>query len=149
MGVFDGTIKLINSIEKSIPSIIKDVIKEFDKELINYNVEQQLYNKGEDKEGEKITPSYTRFTISIKKRKNQPTNRVTLKDTGSFHESIYIIAESDSFKIGTNHELSNDLSSKYGKNIIGIQDKYLKEFVYNRLIPRIKKRINDKLTKGR
>jgi len=40
------------------------------------------------------TNVYANYTISIKKAKGQPTNKVTLKDTGEFYDSMEL--ESDS-----------------------------------------------------
>lgn len=54
------------------------------------NKNEQLY-QGIDAKGVRLDSkggSYSPFTILLKQRKGQPTNRVTLKDTGAFYRSI-------------------------------------------------------------
>lgn len=145
MGVFRSEILKIGNIQRDILPIIQRTVNQFRDELEEYNTKFQLSDKGEDNQGEKIKPAYTRFTISIKKTKGQPTDRVTLKDTGSFHRSIHVIAESNRMRIVSNHHLADELIQKYGKDVIGVQEKYLNEFVNKRLIPALKRNINDKL----
>jgi hypothetical protein len=98
--------------------------------IIELNTEKQLFDKGVDSLGFKIEPPYTPFTRSIKKRKGQPTNRVTLKDTGDMYKTWevkmignVITIEADLIKDGFN------LEEKYGVNIIGLTDESLQVFI--------------------
>lgn len=68
-------------------------------------------------DGRKIEPPYTPFTQSIKREKGQPTDRVTLKDTGDFHESIF--SDDDRFPVLFDFRdwKRNKLFEKYGEEI--------------------------------
>lgn len=61
--------------------------------IINLNTEVQLFDLGIDSTGVRLSDiggNYSQFTLSVKSRKGQPTNRVTLKDTGEFHNSFRV-----------------------------------------------------------
>ena len=42
---------------------------------------------------------YSSFTIGLKREDGQPTNKVTLKDTGEFYDSFHIFARNTYFEI--------------------------------------------------
>lgn len=67
-----------------------------------------------------IEPAYKPFTIAIKKEKGQPTDRVTLKDTGEFHRSIFVKFEGDKIIIDSDNDLRDKLVKKYGATIFGL-----------------------------
>ena len=74
--------------------------------ILDLNFQDQLFKDGIDIDG-KILKShvakegnfYADSTIKIKKRKGQPVDRVTLKDTGEFYDSSKIDLDSDGFEI--------------------------------------------------
>lgn len=107
----------------------KDKIKE---EIIYLNTQKQLFEKGVNSNGEDLAQvrgrGYSPTTVALKKAKGQPTDRVTLKDTGEFYRSwkvfvkrgsITIIA--DPFKEDTN------LFSEWGIEILGLTDMSMRE----------------------
>ena len=59
-------------------------------------------------------------TEAIKKEKGQPTDRVTLKDTGEFHRSIFVKFEGDKIIIDSDNDLRDKLVKKYGATIFGL-----------------------------
>lgn len=67
-----------------------------------------------------IEPAYKPFTIAIKKEKGQPTDRVTLKDTGEFHRSIFVKFTKDTIIIDSDNDLRDKLVEKYGITIFGL-----------------------------
>ena len=67
-----------------------------------------------------IEPAYKPFTVAIKKEKGQPTDRVTLKDTGEFHRSIFVKFEGDKIIIDSDNDLRDKLVEKYGATIFGL-----------------------------
>jgi hypothetical protein len=82
--------------------------------------------------GEKIkAPSYlpydlySPFTIREKKKKGQPTNRITLKDKGTFYESIKLEVDASGFEMDSNDSKSIDLQRKYTIDILGISEENL------------------------
>lgn len=84
------------------------------------NTDQQLY-LGIDSTGASLG-EYAPSTIAYKKRKNQPTDRVTLKDTGDFYKDFDIIVDEDGFIITSFDNKTNKLVDKYGNDIFGITD---------------------------
>jgi len=65
--------------------------------IIKLNREVQLFKKGETSGGKKLATDFARgqnvyadFTIDVKSKKGQPTDRVTLKSSGGFYESFDI-----------------------------------------------------------
>ena len=88
---------------------------------------------GEDSLGislESIGGSYSAFTIEAKKNKGQPTNRVTLKDTGKYYDSYtldlgkgFFAIDSDPIRGDTN------LEEEWGDNLEGLQDENLQKII--------------------
>lgn len=59
---------------------------EFQGLIIKLNTQEQLFKKGVDSKDVTLGV-YSPFTIEIKKSKGQPTNHITLKDTGDFYNT--------------------------------------------------------------
>lgn len=103
---------------------------EFKTLVIKLNTEglptSQLFIRGEDSTGKRLDEiggEYSPFTIQEKNKKRQPTNRVTLKDTGDFYMTFDVIPfkggfiiEADTIKDGRN------LEDDWGDDIIGLND---------------------------
>jgi uncharacterized protein YcbX len=79
----------------------------------------------------------------MKKLKGQPTTRVTLRDTGAFHESMFVVFDSEGFYITASDEKTGALVAKYGEEIFRLTDKNLTRIirvhVRKELVKRIKK----------
>lgn len=112
-------------LKRATDEIIRDYYKEiilileslaFD--IADTNADQMFAGlRADDTE---IEPAYKPFTIAIKKEKGQPTDRVTLKDTGEFHRSIFVKFEGDKIIIDSDSDLRNKLVDKYGATIFGL-----------------------------
>lgn len=63
-----------------------------------------------------IKPEYTPLTRKIKHTKNQPIDRVTLKDTGAFYKGINADVKPKSLEISSNEAKTPELFTKYGVN---------------------------------
>lgn len=106
---------------------------EFKTLVVKLNTEglptSQLFELGEDSRGrtlESIGGGYSPFTIEEKQNKGQPTDRVTLKDTGDFYLTFRVIPfkggfviEADPIKDDTN------LFEEWGDDIIGLNEENL------------------------
>lgn len=97
--------------KSDLNDIGRQVVRYYQDEIVEMN-QQRLFS-GRYTSGEFISPDYTRYTVDIKKQKGQPSDRVTLKDTGDFYESIYVKAGADSFYTGATDSKTNDLQAKY------------------------------------
>lgn len=94
------------------------VIADEEDTIIQMITEEQLFNRGEDGRGVSIESyaPYKASTIKYKNRKNQPTDRVTLKDKGNFYKSLSLILDEQGFYIWPDKEKSGEKSDYfYGK----------------------------------
>lgn len=108
----------------------------------DYNVMQMI--QGLRSDGSEITPSYSRMTIEIKKLKGQPTDRVTLRDTGAFQAEMYSRMEGLKVITGSNDPKEGKLEKKYSKakgSIFGLSEKIKEEYVREDLGPLWKAKI--------
>ena len=107
------------------------VAKNYEAEMEDLVTEDQLF-EGVDNMGQPIRPAYAPFTIEIKRIEGQPTDRVTLKDTGDFHRSIDVRFGSGTsehaFVFYATDEKFLKIEKKYGKNLLGLNEESLKEF---------------------
>lgn len=112
-------------LKRATDEIIRDYYKELinilaslSKDIAETNADQLFAGlRADDTE---IEPAYKPFTIAIKKEKGQPTDRVTLKDTGEFHRSIFVRFEGDKVIIDSDNDLRDKLVEKYGATIFGL-----------------------------
>jgi hypothetical protein len=119
----EALINALNNLKKiDLNDVMAIVYEEADfQKLIGYlNTEQQLY-LGIDSLGNSLG-EYAPSTIAIKKRKGQPTDRVTLKDTGDFYKDFDIIVDEEGFIITNVNEKTLSLTDRYGNDIFGITD---------------------------
>lgn len=137
MGVVDKFNKRIDQLEKAIYPTIQITVNRNKGDIIDQQTNGQMY-KGEDSKGMQFVPSYALSTINTKKRKGQPTNRVTLKDTGDLYKSIKVDASTTDFIISANVEYFKYLVTHYSSNIIlGLKREYLTEFVNKKILPNL------------
>jgi hypothetical protein len=108
--------------------------------IIELNTQNQLFLKGIDSKGKKLKSAsfsailndevYAAMTIALKEAKAQPTDRVTLKDTGDFYESFNVKATDDALIITANTmKEDNDLMEVWGDDIIGLTDENLQVII--------------------
>lgn len=105
-----------------------------DRELIDLiiylNTEAQLYDRGVNSDGirlDSIGGSYASSTIAIKESKGQPTDRVTLRDSGDFYNS-WIVFLNDDYDLEINADPikeTGNLFNRWGKEIVGLTDENL------------------------
>lgn len=104
----------------------------------------QLFS-GEDFEGKPIRPFYRPATVQIKAQKGQPTDRVTLRDTGDFYEGITAQVDAKEIELFGSDEKTKQLEEKYGKRLIGLSDESqakLQELLKPPLLKRIFQQLN-------
>lgn len=128
----------------NINSYLEAVTIEARDTIIDMNI-SQLYDSGERRDGKKITPKYTPATIAIKKKKGQPTNRVTLRDTFDWQSSFWIQYYPDGFEIKASDWKTERLTQKYGDEILGLQDEMVKYLCQNMYLPRLIEELKKKL----
>lgn len=125
--------KTIDEIEKSLYPTLKQVFNNNKSIIESLNTDGQLYNNSINSKGITLQPSYAQSTIDYKRRNNQISVRVTLRDTGDFYESVNVIAEDRQLIIEASVEYAKYLTAKYGKDILGVTNANLEDF-YNKYI---------------
>lgn len=144
MRKLQNIIRRLKKYNDNIDYYLEGATIEAEDTIVDMNI-SQLYDSGEDRDGNKITPEYAPITVAIKQSKGQPTNRVTLRDTFAFQSSIWVQYLKDGFEIRATDLKTEKLTQKYGDEILGLQDKsveaLIKNFYYPRLIKELRKNL--------
>jgi len=110
-------------------------------EAIRLNVDEQLFKRGVDIFGNGLRSMYARGgnvyadrTIVLKREKGQPTDRVTMRDTGAMGKTERAIINGDSLILDMNTiKDGKDLQKTWG-GIVGL-DEYSKEILIEKSKP--------------
>ena len=141
MRKLDELISRLKNFQDEMIKVIEDVIRENEDFIIALNYEDQLYDRGVDRDDVPLKPSYAESTIKRKKRKNQITSHVTLRDEGVFHKSFYIYYGEDNFEIMTSDPIEPILKWMYNEKILGLTDSN-KQYVFEKIVfPAINEKI--------
>lgn len=139
--IIAGVKAKVKDIEKVLYPTLKDVFTKYDNVIKQTNTQEQLFTLGQDAKAQSLG-SYAESTKRIKIRKRQPIDRVTLKDTGDFYDSITVTATDKEVIIETTIEYAQFLVKRYGKDILGIQDMFLSDFYDKYIQPELDIEIN-------
>lgn len=126
MDKITNIIKKLTDFLANIDTYFSEATEEAEDTIIDMNI-TQLYDAGENRTGAKIKPEYSPVTVAIKKKKGQPTNRVTLRDTFEWQASFYVDYYPDGFEIKASDWKTEVLTRKYGEEILGLQDDMVKQ----------------------
>ena len=109
-------------------------------------IADQMFS-GYDGRGKKIEPEYTPFTVSIKRQKGQPTDRVTLRDTGDFHSSLRVEFDEGGFYVTSDDSKAAELLEKYGTNIFRLSNQNLTILIREYIRPAFAEKLKELLQK--
>lgn len=130
-----------------LPSMLGEIIMDNEKAIVDTIRNTQLYRRGINGRGIKIM-SYAPYkprTIKAKIRKGQPYTRVTLRDSGEFHKSMFLVVDDDGFYITSDSKLTPILTKKYGDTIFRLTDenftKIIRQKIRRELVKRIQKTV--------
>lgn len=110
--------------------------------MIEFNQDQ--LQDGTDSLGQTIVTiggsPYRPFTVRIKRSKGQPTNVVTLEDTGDFYKTFKIKINRDSYEITANFEkqdgnILDNFSSRF--DFLGLDNESAIELANEIIFPRL------------
>lgn len=118
---------------------LRDIIVDNEHVICDMNAQGQLYEQGVNTYGVPIMDymPYTPYTIEIKTIKHQPTDRVTLRDTGDFQESFYVEATDTQFVVKAADWKTEKLIKKYGRQILGLTRENLQELIWQYIYPEL------------
>ena len=133
----------LRAFKDSLPTLLEDVVRSKEDVIVSAIANDQLYRRGINGKGEKIIDymPYTAKTIKNKRKKGQPTTRVTLRDTGAFHESMFVVFDSEGFYITASDEKTQDLVEKYGKEIFRLTNKNFTRIIRSHIRKELTKRL--------
>ena len=133
----------LRAFKDNLPMYLEDIVRDKEDVIVSAIADAQLYRRGINGRGEKIMSymPYTAKTIQNKKRKGQPTTRVTLRDTGAFHESMYVVFDSEGFYITASDEKTEKLVKKYGEEIFRLTNKNFTRIVRSHIRKELAKRL--------
>ena len=129
--------RTVSEIQDAVNGSIQESIDQNKQIIKELQTQEQMY-QGIDSKGIDIKPAYANSTIKIKRSKGQPTDRVTLFDTGAFYNSLEIIAGKNDAIIRTIISYSVFLVDKYA-DILGLDDESWTKFLNNYTIPTLKR----------
>jgi uncharacterized protein YjhX (UPF0386 family) len=124
-------------------AIIQDEVINESTFVMDLNRDAQLYDKGIKSDGERL-PEYTSFTKTIKKSKGQPYDRMTLRDTESFHKKFFLKMDNMKFRIDSTDKKRNKLVERFTGFIFGLTPEN-KNILAHKIAPNIIKKIKFRL----
>lgn len=124
----DILIERVEELERRTDEVILGEVRKNEAVVVKLNVDDQMYN-GLNGNGQKIRPPYKPSTIKQKRRKGQPHDRVTLRDTGEFHGSFLVKYGDGEFAIDADDPKRIWLLRKYGKDIFGLTDESVQKLL--------------------
>jgi len=143
MGILDELLQRTRKFERELSggNMISEIIENNDAEIIEWNSEEQLFEKGITANGVSIATfaPYSPVTVEIKQGKGQPTDRVTLRDTGDFHNSFFLDIDKEKFEIYASDWKTRTLTDLYGEDIFGLTPDNIKDLKEYILLPELQK----------
>ena len=146
--ILDNLQQAVLTLQQSINLSIQESINSNKDRIKELQTQEQMY-QGRDSKGIDIKPAYANSTIKIKNKKvpSQPTDRVTLFDTGDFYSSLEVVAGKNDMIIRTVISYSIYLVTKY-QDILGLDQESWTKFLDQYTIPIIKNNFDDIITKS-
>lgn len=120
MKVLETLLKKVVTADDEISQTVMLSVLAKEREVVELNTDEQLFTQGVSANGAPIRPVYTPMTVAIKQAKGQPTDRVTLRDTGDFHQSFFIEISDKEFTINADDPKLAKIQRKYGSNVLGL-----------------------------
>ena len=139
MGVVNRFNKKLQEMKASINKSIQTSIAKNESVLVDQQTEGQ-FDKGKDAFNISIVPKYAKSTRDYKQRNGQPTDRVTLKDSGKLYDNVQIQANTTQAVISANVNYFKYLVVHYADNqLLGIQEPAMQKFLIKYTLPEIEK----------
>lgn len=126
---------------------LEEAVRDNESVIVGMIAESQLYDKGITGMGRSIADyaPYAPKTIALKRKKGQPTNRVTLRDTGAFYAGMRVIFDAGGFRITSDDRKTEELVDKYGPEIFRLSNNnlsiLLREHIRPALISKLRQNI--------
>jgi len=139
----------LRNFQETIEQKIVEVFTENQDDIVYYVSEIQLYMEGmRGSDGAFIMDymPYSRLTIKLKEIYGQPTDRVTLRDTGDFHKSFRIEPTDETIEITADDWKTEELKDRYGEGIMALSDEHLQSVKQAFVLPGLRSKLWEALT---
>ena len=140
MAYINDYISKLSNISENIDNIIRDIVEKHEGKLLG-TVKLRLYQKSLDANLRPLG-EYSPITKKRKKEKGQISNRVTLRDTGEFYDSMFIVYESGEIIVDSSDDKASELEHLWGEAILGLSEPETVNFVDTILEPELEKLID-------
>lgn len=141
MGILNDLLGRVKTFNEGLTggTYIAEIIERYDWQIIGWNADDQLYDKGITATGISIWDyaPYSPVTIQYKKEEGQPYDRVTLRDTGEFHHSFFLQIDNEKFTFDAEDWKTRDLTRYYGDEIMGLTDYNIERLEKEILLPEL------------
>lgn len=139
----------LRKFKDDLPRFLEGIIIDLEDVIVSAVANDQLYRRGVNGKDVKIMSyaPYALRTIHNKKRKGQPTTRVTLRDSGDFHKSMFVVVDENGFYITSDDDVTQFLIPKYGEEIFRLTDKNLNRIIRSHVRKELVKRIKQDIKK--
>ena len=124
---FGPLLEAVKEYRKNEDHHVMNAARSLEEEIITIQQDQMFAGRRAD--GQAIKPRYAPFTIAEKDRKGQPTDRVTLLDTGAFYEGMYVHFSRALFETDSLDPKTAELMDKYRDIIFGLNRESLEYFI--------------------
>lgn len=153
MQYYNTTLRNIEYRLRKFRDILDDELKKEvmrHEEVILDMVRSQLYDEGITGKGVSIMSyePYAIRTIKRKIKKGQPYDRVTLKDTGAFYDSLYVEFDEKGFYVTSTDDKAKFLLAKYGTSIFRLTDENLSILLREYIRPELAEKLKNRMTNG-
>ena len=135
--IIDNKIRALQDFERTMNQQVRMAVAIHETEIAHLNAQVQLFEKGVDSAGREIASylPYRPLTVQIKQSKGQPTNRVTLRDTGDFHAGFFVLASDAEFYILSDDWKVAEIEYKYGKQVFGLTPEHMTKVSHEYILP--------------
>lgn len=110
-------IKQVENLQSNLEGQANIFLENDKKQILDYVRIDQLFDKGEDADGQKLEP-YTPFTRAVKISEGRNPNIVTLFDEGGFYKGFdFTLIQGTVLNIFSRDNKTPELLDKYGQRI--------------------------------
>lgn len=141
----------LRAFKDELPYFLSDIIKDKEDVIVSAVADDQMYRRGINGRGVKIASyaPYAERTKEEKRRKGQPTTRVTLRDEGNFHLYLGVMYTPEGFYIDSGDVKTKWLLPKYGEDVLRLTDENLTRILKSHIRKELVKRLKREIKAGR
>lgn len=130
------------------PEGIESILARNEDYILDLVRDKQLYEMGVNALGVEISSyaPYHPLTRRYKRAAGESQDRVTLRDTGAFHKSLYIEFQEGQFLIKASDPKTEDLLAKYGGEVLGLTKEHVEQIKTEILRPKMAEDFERRMT---